>query len=999
MERYQYSKEELAVIEKCSIPCAIYQFIDNRVVSIALSDGFLELGGFKDREEALHMMDHDMYRDVHPEDAMRIANAALDFATGKSGYNVVYRSKINGEYRVIHALAEHFYPDLKTRLAVVWYVDEGKYTTEESDTEDDARKAGEDDAALSRIINAGLHTDNMLHELNYDYLTGLPSMTYFFSLAEAGRKKMKLAGEEPVLVFLDLSGMKFFNTKYGFSEGDLLIKAFADLLREHFTNESCSRLGQDHFAFFTKAEGIEDEIKLIFDEAENINDGKTLPVKAGIYSDAMGSVETSLACDRAKIACDSNDDEFRSTYAFFDQKMLAKEANRQYVVDNLDRALSEGWIKAFYQPIVRAANGRVCDEEALSRWIDPVKGMLSPADFIPILEEYKLLYKVDLHMVDQILRRMKKQEKMGLHVVPISVNLSRTDFDVCDIVEEIRKRVDAAGIERNMLTIEITESVIGDDFEYMKEQIERFRELGFEVWMDDFGSGYSSLDLLQDLKFDLLKFDMRFMRQFENGDKSRIILAELMRMAISLDIETVCEGVETAEQVEFLREVGCTKLQGFYYSKPNPEEDIYAKHEKGLEIGFENPEETDYYAAIGGVNLYDLAVVSSGDTESFRQYFDTLPMAVVETDGFSVKVIRCNKSFKGFSDRYFKVLEIGREILIPPTSNSRAIMFLKAVSRNEEDSDRTFIEERISKTETIHAFLRKLADNPVTGITACAVVVLGIIPDRKDGVSFANVASALSVDYIDLYYVDLKSERFIQYRPDGANSDMTLERHGDEFFATARSDAAKYLYGPDREVFTNAFRKKNVVKALDENGAFTISYRLVMEGSPVYVSMKVVRMGDDPDHIVAAVNNVDAQMRQQDLLERMREESAIFERTSALVGNLIAMFSVDPVTEGYIEYSASAEFEKLALPKEGESFFANSREDIRRVIHPDDLNTFLDRFSRENVMKAVADGGTYNLTYRLMIDGKPNKVGLRAAMIEDKDGPRLIVGVNNLDIQ
>ncbi|MBQ7582982.1 MAG: EAL domain-containing protein [Lachnospiraceae bacterium] len=997
MDRYQYSREELDFIEKSCIPYAIYQFIDNRVVTLALTKGFLELSGINGREEAYRLMDEDMYRDVHPDDVMKIADAAVDFATGKSGYNVVYRSRIGDEYRIIHAFAEHFYPNVNTRLAVVWYVDEGSYTIGE-DAGDKENKIGEENAALSRILKEGLRQDSMLRELNYDYLTGLPSMTYFFKLAEAGRNKMLHDGEDPVLLFLDLSGMKYFNMKYGFAEGDELIKAFAELLKKHFTTESSSRFGQDHFAAFAKADGIEDVLAAIFAEAETINGGRSLPVRVGIYRNSMGDVEPSLACDRAKYACDSNKDELRSAYSYFDQKMLDREMNRQYVVDNLDRALKEGWIRAYFQPIVRTANGRVCDEEALSRWIDPVKGMLSPADFIPILEEHKLIYKVDLHIVDLILRRMKEQKKTGLHIVPMSVNLSRTDFEMCDIVEEIRSRVDAAGFDRSLLTIEITESVIGDNFEYMKEQIERFRELGFQVWMDDFGSGYSSLDVLQDLKFDLIKFDMRFMRQFEKGDKSKIILTELIRMAISLGIETVTEGVETEEQVEFLREVGCTKLQGFYYCKPIPVEEIYERNKKGIQIGFENPRETEYYTAIGGVNLYDLAVVSSGDTESFRQYFDTLPMAVMETDGYSIKVVRCNRTFRGFTERYFSALELGKERLIPVDRTSRGIAFLKAISRCEEDGDRTFIEERLSKNETIHAFIRKLAVNPVTGIAACAVVVLGIISDKKDGVSFAHVARALSVDYIDLYYVDLKTENFIQYRPDGANADMTLERHGDEFFATARSDAAKYLYEPDREMFTQSFRRKNVIRILDESGAFTITYRLVMNGGPVYVSMKVVRMDDDPDHIIVAVNNVDAQMRQQEILERIREESTVFERTSALVGNLIAMYTVNPETEGYIEYSASEQFEKLALAKEGESFFASSREDIKRVIHPEDLMPFLDRFTRENVMKDIEEKGVYSLKYRLLIEDKPVNVCLRAAMIEDREGPRLIVGVNNMDM-
>ena len=233
--------------------------------------------------------------------------------------------------------------------------------------------------------------------------------------------------------------------------------------------------------------------------------------------------------------------------------MLSRELNTQYVIENIDRAINENWITAFYQPIVRATSRKVCDEEALARWIDPEKGMMSPADFIPVLEDSRLIYKVDLHICDVIIERLKNQFHTGLTIVPVSINLSRTDFE--------------------FLTIEITESVIGQNLDFMKSQILRFQELGFKVWMDDFGSGYSSLDLLRELQFDVIKFDMRFMRQFENP-KSRVLLTELMRMAISLNIETVTEGVETPEQVEFLSEIGCTKMQGYYFCKPIPWEQI-----------------------------------------------------------------------------------------------------------------------------------------------------------------------------------------------------------------------------------------------------------------------------------------------------------------------------------------------------------------------------------------------------------------------------------------
>ena len=180
-------------------------------------------------------------------------------------------------------------------------------------------------------------------------------------------------------------------------------------MAEQFGEENSSRFGQDHFAVFTEEKDLEKKLKKIFSEMKSANGGKTLPVRAGIYLDSMGIVETSIACDRAKYACNISRKDNVSYFNYFDRKMLQNELNRQYIIDNLDRAIAENWIVPFYQPIVRATNKRVCDEEALARWIDPEKGMLSPADFIPILEDSMLIYKVDLHILDAVLERIRNQ--------------------------------------------------------------------------------------------------------------------------------------------------------------------------------------------------------------------------------------------------------------------------------------------------------------------------------------------------------------------------------------------------------------------------------------------------------------------------------------------------------------------------------------------------------------------------------------------------------------
>ncbi|MBO4501595.1 MAG: EAL domain-containing protein, partial [Clostridia bacterium] len=536
MEKYRFSKTEQEIYEGMQVPFAVYQFLDKHVVTIALSQGFLEVFGYTDRGQAYFDMDNNMYVDTHPDDIMRIEEAAVRFATEDTEYDVVYRSRKHGgaEYFIVHAYGRHVVTDDGVRLAYIWYADEGEYS------EDDKKET-----KLYHELNKALREESIIKSSHYDYLTGLPNMTFFFEIAKQLRVSAVENGCKPALLYLDLCGLKYYNHKHGFAEGDNLLRSFAKLLAKTFGNDKCCHIGQDHFAAFSIESVLESKLDAVFAEFRRMQ-SDTLPVRVGIYRDTDDKViPVSVACDRAKLACDSLRGSAESAYAYYRSEFRDRIIKKQYIIENFEKALAEERIEVYYQPIIRAVNGRVCDEEALSRWHDPDLGLLSPADFIPALEESKLIYKLDLYLLEHVLEKMKKQVEFGLTMVPHSINLSRSDFESCDIVEEIRKRVDAAGIDHGMISIEITESVIGKDFDYMKERVERFRALGFPVWMDDFGVAYSSLDLLQSLKFDLIKFDMGFMQKLDENENGKVILTELMIMATSLGLDTVCEGVET----------------------------------------------------------------------------------------------------------------------------------------------------------------------------------------------------------------------------------------------------------------------------------------------------------------------------------------------------------------------------------------------------------------------------------------------------------------------
>ena len=844
MEATQVDRDALFALESSCIPLAVYQFVDERVKTVLVSDGFCEQFGFAYREHAIYVMDNDMYKDAHPDDVARIADAAYQFATEGGEYEVIYRTRTlksssdgeDDDYTIVHAIGKHVYASDGERYAVVWYTDEGSYT---------GTRHGAD-YELNQMLRRALYTEGMMHKPYFDALTGLPNTSHFFELAEAKRKSLIARGKVAAMLFIDLSGMKLFNQQYGLAEGDRLLRAVSRILIEWFGSECCSRLSQDHFAAVIEKDGLDDAVEGIIEECRTANGGKTLPVRIGIYVDEMGDVDANVACDRAKVACDSKHGAFYSTFCYYDRRMLDEEENRQYVIDNLDKALSEGWVQVYYQPIVRTANGSVCDEEALARWIDPVKGFLSPVSFIPVLEDSKLVYKLDLYVVEQILKKIKRLTDAGIYTVPTSVNLSRSDFEACDMVEEITRRVDEAGVPRRMLTIEITESALGRDFDFMKLQVDRFHELGYEVWMDDFGSEYSSLDFLQSIQFDLIKFDMKFMEQFETNNKSKIILTELAKMAINLNIDMVAEGVETYEQVRFLHKIGCGRLQGFYFSKPNSLEDVLKRYEDGTAIGFENPAESEYYNALGKVNLYDLTTVASDERESFQRYFNTLPMAVMELQGNHFRIARYNESYRDFIERAMGmdfVEDVTGNLDEGPVSDS----FLRALRECGKDGKRRIVDNRLPDGTTVNSLMRRVATNPVTGAAAVAVAVLDIGDKASEKeAKLARYIRALTGDYFCIYAVDLETDRYVEYSTANGYEVLGIAQEGTDFFKESHENAPRALCHDDVNIILERFTKDKVLVTIRRHGLYTLRYRLMVSDTPTPVILRAVLV-EEPD--------------------------------------------------------------------------------------------------------------------------------------------------------
>lgn len=401
----------------------------------------------------------------------------------------------------------------------------------------------------------------------------LPSMRAFYQSAREQLEQEWAAGQElkSCPVFFNITNFRLYNASCGIEEGDHCLQQIAEILRKNFPGRLLTHLGADHFAVLAATSDVTERIESSCHDLQSLITNPNIELKAGIryLNKPLSNEALTLAFDNdAALACKSISKDATRHYAVYTKEMGRIHQLQNYVRENLDKALASHHIKVYCQPIVRSLNGKVCSCEALARWDSPEYGLLSPALFIPTLEEARLIDRLDRYVVEQMARRLHSQLKQGQPVLPISINFSRLDFQLMDPVRLLEDTLTRYQLPRNLLYPEVTENALVLQDDSIRQGLCRFRKAGFKVWLDDFGSGYSSLNVLKDYHFHTLKLDMAFLHPFTK--ESRTILTAIVRMAKELGVHTLAEGVETREQAQFLRDIGCEKLQGYYFGRPLP---------------------------------------------------------------------------------------------------------------------------------------------------------------------------------------------------------------------------------------------------------------------------------------------------------------------------------------------------------------------------------------------------------------------------------------------
>ena len=558
---YKFPEDQRRIYESMRVPFAMYQYIDRQILPVLVSDGFCAQMGM-DREKLMKQLTAGQYETMHPDDAGRILQIARGFAEHKNNYDVFFRSKHEDGYHYIHSVGYwHTMPD-GTELALLTY--------------QNLSTSGEEFLELEEKYH--LSQQDLFYR---DPLTGLPNINYLQEFGNERVHTLRVDGKTPMLIYSDVDSMQFYNNQYGFAKGNDLLCLIANILGRQFPDALLARGADDHFLLIDVFPGEEELSNCLTEVNRQIRKsaaGNTTGIQAGVVN--MGEkMNVFQAVDHAKSALKRLGSDLNRTFRIYSQRADDEYWNQRYIVERLDQALNERWIRVFYQGILRLETGKSAAFEALARWNDPGRGTISPGDFIPVLEKYHLLYKLDLYMMKQVLLELNDRLAAGLPLLPVSVNFSAQDFDYRNIPEEIESLYHSTGadqlIPRSNIIVEITEQDMATATGKFHEQLKTLRSMGYRLWLDDFGSGYSSLNVFSRFDVDLIKFDMALIQHLDdhNGINREIIRA-MISIARAMGVETLAEGVETEEQKEFLSSVGCDLGQGFLLRRPVPLETI-----------------------------------------------------------------------------------------------------------------------------------------------------------------------------------------------------------------------------------------------------------------------------------------------------------------------------------------------------------------------------------------------------------------------------------------
>ena len=417
------------------------------------------------------------------------------------------------------------------------------------------------------------------YKASHDSLTGLLNRDQFYE--DVHDMVNKYHDTTFYLICSNIKDFKFINEIFGMEKGNQVLIKQAKLMASNPSERTiCARLMNDRFALCLPREEFDekrvaDSIKEL--QREFSGNSFHLHTYMGVYEIRDRDEAVSIMVDKANIAADTIKNNYDCCVAYYDEHLLEISIEQRRLLGEFEPALQKDEFVMYLQPQVKR-DGAAKGAEALVRWVHPSRGILTPYAFIDILENAGLIYKLDLYIWEKAAQKLAEWKEKGYGSYHISVNISTKDFYIIDIYETFTGLINKYGIAASNLHLEITETTLMTDFEKNMNIIHKLQGVGFRVEIDDFGSGYSSLNMLKDISADVLKIDMGFLRKSENEVKGQDILESIITLAGKIGMDVITEGVETKKQLDMLTMMGCHEFQGYYFSKPVPVSEFEEKY-------------------------------------------------------------------------------------------------------------------------------------------------------------------------------------------------------------------------------------------------------------------------------------------------------------------------------------------------------------------------------------------------------------------------------------
>ena len=650
-----------------------------------------------------------------------------------------------------------------------------------------------------------------------------------------------------------------------------------------------------------------------------------------------------------------------------------------FIKENYRKALDEHHIQAYFQPVIRTISRKLCSFEALARWTDPEIGMIYPDEFIPVLEEIKAIHLLDACIIRQACARIRLSITRGEVPVPVSVNLSRLDFQLCDIFEVVDGIVSEYQIPHDFLYIEITESVMAEQKDLMLKLVNRFISNGYQVWMDDFGSAFSSLNILKEFTFHELKLDMGFLRPWT--EKSRRIATSVIEMAKQISIHTLAEGVETEEQFRYFRNIGCEKVQGYYFGKPMPYEDAMA-HLREQGIHPELPQDRKYYDDIGRIDILSAVPFMTRqerDALVTARQLNSIPLALLEFEPEQFRVLFYNTAFETIASGTGLIgLVFTQEMLgtaFPNRMLSDRILNLMDSTRVQEEGRMYF---------TSHHDYYEITAKCVAETRDRYAVLIRMINLTKDSKSAStDLLNEYLMQIYSLYeritLIDIAGDTitplYIATREHLVSDESGIRQLAEEYAET-------YIFHMDRAAFLAFVDPDTIRKRLDEAGKtfliqiFRTSVRHGNYAWKAYTLLKV-----DPDHFLLLIGNVHDAMKSFEMTEKIAPDSDSAFTPTGLWRNLtdsglLRLFWKD--RERRFVGASQAFLDYYGFPS-AEAIIGKNDEEVGWHIHPDAYMNDETRVIQEGIT-------THNIPGNCMNDGENKQILASKTPLYDENG-------------